>query len=178
VFHGPFRPGSDGLVVSALLRMACLGHGSSLVLSVRKVELLSQRGAITHTCSATFSVTPGGAEARPVPITRKEVVVVLHKHHPQTSTWSEPVPFVVPLSRLPFAIYDLLISFARLICCPVLPSGDASGSPWCQASDSHHCESDPRNSTCGPVLLLTHVDNVRACMQADGSTRKKSIQGR
>jgi hypothetical protein len=23
------------------------------------------------------------------------------------------------------------------------------------------------------VLLLTHVDNVRACMQADGSTREK-----
>jgi hypothetical protein len=47
---------------AALLRVACLGHGSSPVLSVRKVELLSQRGAITHTCSATFSVTLGGAE--------------------------------------------------------------------------------------------------------------------
>ena len=38
-------------------------------------------------------MTLGGAEAGSPFITRKEVV--LHEHHPQTSTWSGPLLFVV-----------------------------------------------------------------------------------
>jgi hypothetical protein len=57
-----------------------------------------------HTCSAAFSVTPGGAEARcPLPITRKEVV--LHTHHTDEHVvWASATGRVA--SRLSSAIYD------------------------------------------------------------------------
>jgi hypothetical protein len=124
-----FCPASNGLSGPRFLA-GSLGAEGGTAVAARRNYAHMQRNLLRN---AGWS-----REARPVPITRKEVMVVLHKHHPQTSTWSGLLPFVVSLSRRLFAICDLLISFARLICCPVLLGGHASGSPWCQASATHH----------------------------------------